>query len=209
MAAPANDDTRDGPADGKGAQTRQAILSAAIARFGRDGYKTTKVADIARDADVGNSLVYAYFPNKEALFEAALDEDAAGVIQAGVALEGEGAIVGGLGTALMTNLVGATESHPLARRVLAGLEPHATDRMMDIPALTELRKTVAEQLHAGQLDGRVRTDHRPDVDGQRQQATLALSLLMSMLQFGIDESFPYAEDVMGVFEAAVERPPEG
>ena len=61
----------------KGAQTRQAILEAAIARFGRDGYRATSVADIARDAGVGGTVAYAYFPDKEALFLAALDEDAA------------------------------------------------------------------------------------------------------------------------------------
>ena len=61
----------------KGEQTRQAILDAAIARFGRDGYRATSVADIARDAGVGGTVAYAYFPSKEALFLAAIDEDAA------------------------------------------------------------------------------------------------------------------------------------
>ena len=69
----------------KGAQTRRAILRAAIARFGRDGYRATSVADIARDANVGGTVAYAYFPNKEALFFAAVDEDAAAVIEEGVA----------------------------------------------------------------------------------------------------------------------------
>src|SRR6187551_1395678 len=68
----------------KGEQTRRAILDAAIARFGRDGYRPTSVADIARDADVGGTVAYAYFPNKEALFLAAIDEDAAGVIEEGL-----------------------------------------------------------------------------------------------------------------------------
>ena len=68
----------------KGEQTRQAILDAAIARFGRDGYRATSVADIARDAGVGGTVAYAYFPNKEALFLAAIDEDAAAVIHEGL-----------------------------------------------------------------------------------------------------------------------------
>src|SRR3712207_7065623 len=68
----------------KGEQTRQAVLDAAIARFGRDGYRATSVADIARDAGVGGTVAYAYFPNKEALFLAALDEDAAAVIHEGL-----------------------------------------------------------------------------------------------------------------------------
>ena len=56
----------------KGEQTRQAILGAAIARFGRDGFRATSVADIARDAGIGGTVTYTYFPNKEALFMAAL-----------------------------------------------------------------------------------------------------------------------------------------
>src|SRR3954468_18237529 len=68
----------------KGEQTRQAILTAAIYRFGRDGYRATSVADIARDAGVGGTVAYAYFPSKEALFLAAIDEDAAAVIQEGL-----------------------------------------------------------------------------------------------------------------------------
>src|SRR5437764_7892291 len=68
----------------KGERTRRAILKAAIARFGRDGYRATSVADIAREAGVGGTVTYAYFPNKEALFLAALDEDAAAVIHEGL-----------------------------------------------------------------------------------------------------------------------------
>src|SRR5690606_39426286 len=64
----------------KGEMTRRDILRAAVARFGRDGYRATSVADIAREAGVGGTVPYAYFPNKEALFLAAVDEDAAAVI---------------------------------------------------------------------------------------------------------------------------------
>ncbi len=74
----ATDQAPDQEPETKGAQTRQAILDAAIARFGRDGFRATSVADIARDATVGGTVAYAYFPNKEALFLAAIDEDAAG-----------------------------------------------------------------------------------------------------------------------------------
>lgn len=193
--------------EGKGAQTRQAILEAAIERFGRDGFRSTKVADIARDAGVGNSLVFAYFPNKEALFLAALDEDAAGVIEAGEIVQGSEPAIHDLATKLMAALVSATEHHPLARRVLAGLEPHATDRMLEIPALAELRKTIAEQFRAGQVAGWVRDDIDP-VSMANGSVTIALSLLMAMLQFGVDDSFPYSDDVMAIFRAAIEREPD-
>src|SRR3546814_17469373 len=68
----------------KGEQTRRAILAAAIERFGREGYRATSVADIARDAGVGGTVAYAYFPNKETLFLAAIDEAASPVINEGL-----------------------------------------------------------------------------------------------------------------------------
>src|SRR5436309_15496656 len=72
------------PTTTKGERTRQAVLETAIARFARDGYRGTSVAEIARDAGLSGTAVYAYFPNKEALFIAAVDEDAAGVIEEGL-----------------------------------------------------------------------------------------------------------------------------
>ena len=154
-------------AQGKGAQTRRAILDAAIARFGRDGYRPTSVADIARDAGVGRTVAFAYFPNKEALFLAAVDEDAAGAIQEGLA----GAIVDNAvadwGETLLVTLIGALERHPLARRLLAGLEPEVTGRVLEIPALAELRKACAERLRAEQLDGNRPPGHRSRGHGQR------------------------------------------
>src|SRR2546422_5975699 len=72
-------------ATAKGARTRRALLDAAIARFGRDGYRRTSVAEIARDARLSGTAAYVYFPNKEALFIAAVDEDAAAVIEEGLA----------------------------------------------------------------------------------------------------------------------------
>jgi AcrR family transcriptional regulator len=47
------------PPETKGAQTRRAILEAAVTRFGRDGYRATSVADITRDAGVGGTVAYA------------------------------------------------------------------------------------------------------------------------------------------------------
>src|SRR6516162_1580519 len=111
----------------KGAQTRRTILKAAIARFGRDGYRATSVADIARDASVGGTVAYAYFPNKEALFFAAVDEDAGGVIEAGLATVAEiPTDIRQWHDTLMFTLIAALERHPLAERLLAGLEPEVT-----------------------------------------------------------------------------------
>lgn len=210
--APAPPGPAPGPAAGrdadgsKGAQTRRAILDAAIVRFGREGYRSTSVADIARDAGVGGTVTYAYFANKEALFLAALDEDAAAVIEEGVS-----SILGTRGqfewrTTFLLTLLEAIDGHPLTRRVLSGLEPHVTSHMLGIPALEELRKAVADRLRSDQLAGLVRADVDPVRVGNGA-ITITLALLMAVLQFGRDGLLAHGPDVLAVFEAALDAPP--
>src|SRR5436190_16619626 len=143
----------------KGERTRQALLDGAIERFAADGFRATSLADIARAANVTPAAAYAYFANKEALFTEAVDTDAARLI--------EGAVMPLLSAGfhddwgkLLRALVDGLDHHPLARRLLAGLEPEFTERMLDIPALAELRKGLALVLAAGQQVGEV----RPDID---------------------------------------------
>jgi AcrR family transcriptional regulator len=189
----------------KGEQTRQAILAAAIVRFGREGFRATSVADVARDAGVGPTVPYAYFPNKEALFFAAVDEDAAGLVAKGLALVHEDLPLEEMRIRLILSLVEAMDDHPLAERLLGGLEPTVTDRVLQLPALEELRKGVAERLRSEQLTGRVRTDIDAYAVGHGLVA-IVLSLLMSVVQLGRDVAAPYATEVAAVFAAAVEPP---
>ncbi len=190
----------------KGAQTRRAVLRAAIDRFGRDGFRATSVADIARGAAVGGTVAYAYFPNKEALFLAAVDEDAAGVIREGLATVLGMPDIRRWHDTLIFTLVDAVERHPLARRLLAGLEPEVTVRVLDIPALTELRKACTELLRTGQSAGTVRPDIDPTAVASGIVA-LMLSVLMAVTQLGSETAVAYSQDVAAVFEAALTAPP--
>lgn len=197
--------TGDGPRrpDGKGALTRRTILTAAIERFGRDGYRSTSVADIARDAGVGGTVAYSYFPNKEALFLAAVDEDAAGVIDEGFLRVFQNPDVTDWQSRLIVTLVAAVEEHPLARRLLAGLEPEVTARVLDIPALAEVRKVCAERLRADQMTG----DVRPDIDPEQIAdglVSIVLSVLMSVVQLGPAITAERAPDVLAVISAAID-----
>ena len=189
----------------KGERTREAILTAAIGRFGREGYRATSVADIARDAGVGGTVAYAYFPSKEALFLAAVDEDAAAVIHEGLSTLADDATIDDWRQTLLVTMVGAVARHPLARRLLAGLEPDVTDRVLELPALNELRKVCAERLRAEQLAGTVRTDIDPARMANGMVAII-LSLLMSVVQLGEGTVGTYAPDVVAVFEAALAAP---
>lgn len=190
---------------GKGAQTRRAILDAAIARFGRDGYRATSVADIARAAGVGGTAAYAYFPNKEALFLAALDEDAAAVIDKGLTRVIADPDVDEWCETLIYTVVDVVDHHPLARRVLAGLEPDVNERVGELPALAELRKTCAERLAAEQLAGKVRSDIDP-VPIANGIVAIILALLRAVVQLGDAATRAYASDVAAVFAAALDPP---
>jgi AcrR family transcriptional regulator len=159
------------------------VLDAAVVRFGRDGFRATSVADIARDAGVGGTVPYAYFANKEALFLAALDDDAAAVMDEGLVRLTSDDRPPQWREELVLTLIDALDRHPLARRVLAGLEPEVTDRVQDIPAMLELRKAVVEQLRADQAAGLVRSDVDAEAVGNGA-VTIILTVLMSVLQFG-------------------------
>lgn len=63
---------RRGPRAG-GADTRQAVLDAARARFGAHGYDGTKLRDVAADAGVDVALVSYFFGSKDGLFAAAME----------------------------------------------------------------------------------------------------------------------------------------
>jgi len=186
----------------KGAQTRRAVLDAAIVRFGRDGYRAASVADIARDAGVGGTVAYAYFPGKEALFLAAADEDAAAVIDEGLAAAETAGEDQDWRRVLFFALVAGVDRHPLARRLLAGLEPGVTERVLELRALAELRATCVRRLQAEQLAGTARSDIDATAMGNGIVSIL-MALLMSVLQYGDAATAMFGDDVTAVLEAAI------
>jgi TetR/AcrR family transcriptional regulator, cholesterol catabolism regulator len=64
---------RDGRSRDEGAR-RGEILDAAINRFGRNGYESTKWADIADDVGIGPTALYHYFDSKQHCLYVILDE---------------------------------------------------------------------------------------------------------------------------------------
>jgi len=58
------------------ARTRKALLEAARSVLASKGYHGAKIADIAREADVGVGTFYLYYKTKEALFTELVDETA-------------------------------------------------------------------------------------------------------------------------------------
>src|SRR5437762_939149 len=62
---------------------RAMILRAATRVFARNGYFNSKVADIARAADVADGTVYLYFKSKEEILHSIFDQNMADAIAAG------------------------------------------------------------------------------------------------------------------------------
>ena len=80
-----------------------------------------------------------------------------------------------------------------------------TVRVLEIPALNELRKACTELLRAGQAAGTVRADIDAASVGNGIIA-LMLAVLMSVTQLGSQTAIAYSHDVAAVFEAALTPP---
>ncbi|MBV8949457.1 MAG: TetR/AcrR family transcriptional regulator [Actinobacteria bacterium] len=193
-----------GPAETKGERTRARLVELAILRFAAEGFRRTSVSDIARDAGLTPAAVYAYFAGKEALFEAAVDTDAAALIDDARSRSTTGGILDrevGFVAALMERV----DAHPLARRVLAGLEPDAIHRVVRLPSLDALRQQFAHELAVAQRAGEARSDVDPALMAEGLES-IVLALLMAHVQTGEGTEERRAASVVAVLEAAL-RPP--
>jgi AcrR family transcriptional regulator len=166
----------------KGERTRQRLLSLAIDRFGDRGYRGTSVSEIARAAGLTQAAVYAYFPNKEALFQAAVDEDAGGIIDA-ARQRAEGVDVHNLVPTLLIIVLGLLDEHPLAKRILEGQEHDQLSRLINLPSLRALTEWMATVVQQAQDEGRARTDIDAEAFADGAE-TMLLGLLMAVTQVG-------------------------
>lgn len=183
----------------RGAKTRQALLDAARERFARDGYRATSVADISRDAGVGGTTAFVHFENKEALFFAAVDDDLTSLFdELGVELASLGP-EGAVPDRLLATVLAIVERYPLARRLLAGLEPDVTERVLETESFAVLRRNVAELLAEGQEAGSIRPDLPPEhlADGL---VAVVVAVAMASVQIG-----PTIPDAFGPGLATVLR----
>ena len=70
-----------GASPDKTAQTRRAIVVAALDTFLERGFSDTRMVDVAQRAGVAKGTLYLYFSDKEALFEGVLAEVIAAPVQ--------------------------------------------------------------------------------------------------------------------------------
>ncbi len=185
----------------KAQRTRDALLMHAIRRFAAVGYQATSVADICRQAGMSSTAAYPYFRSKEDLFAAAVDTDAAGLINDAL----DDVVAGDFDLdwpALFARLLGAIDNHPLARRVLAGEEGRGAERLLVLPAEAEVRRGLTSALARLQAESKVRRDIDPATMAIGLE-TLIVTVLIATLQTGGAPDLERTQGVLAVFDAAV------
>jgi AcrR family transcriptional regulator len=189
-------------APGKGERTRRRLLDIAVQRFAVDGFRRTSVSDIAREAGLTPAAAYAYFAGKEGLFQAAVDTDAGALIEAARSAAAGGASAREQLFLFVGELRERVDDHPLARRVLSGLEPEVAARLLTIPSLVSLTAALADEL----AEAQAASDIRDDVDPAEVAVgleTIVLALLMAELQTGLTVEPERQAGVLAVMDAAL------
>lgn len=188
----------------KGDRTRMAILTEAIAQFAAVGRQGISVSSIARRVDLTPGAVYVYFPSKQALFEAAVDADAAGLIADALSDLLAGSFDGNFGR-IFERLLSCLPAHPLARRVLAGEEGTGPERLAQLPSELRLHAGLTSALRQGQQDGTIRRDIDPELCAIGLES-IVVALLIAILQTGGDSDPRSAAGVLAVLDAAIHVP---
>lgn len=85
--------------------TRDRILNAALAAYGTDGYSATSLDALAEQLGIRKQTILYWFPSKQELFEAVIDDAAASLIEA-------------FDTAASAGLTGMAQVEEIIRRVL-------------------------------------------------------------------------------------------
>lgn len=193
----------DPDGDGRGAVTRRQILDTAIDRFGRDGYRRTSVLSIARQSGLGSTTTYVHYPTKEALFLAAVEDDLGSLFAKVIEVVDRADPAAGPAS-LIGVLLQELEAHPLAHRLVAGLEPDMTDRMLDAEAVSALEAAVTERVAEGQRVGVIRADIDPAVlaDGL---ISVVLALAMAAVQVGGPLLVRRARGIDAIFQAVLTK----
>jgi AcrR family transcriptional regulator len=130
-----------GPQAGTARATRERILNAAFALFGRYGYRRTSMEDIAAEAGLSRAALYLQFRNKEEIFR----ELARGLHEEGLSTAEE--VLAGSGP-LVERLVAAVEAKTLRMVEIGHTSPHASELMDENNRLCgDLASATEERYH--------------------------------------------------------------
>jgi TetR/AcrR family transcriptional regulator, regulator of autoinduction and epiphytic fitness len=156
------------PSPEKTAQTRRAIISAALAEFLERGFANATMDAVARRAGVAKGTPYRYFPTKEALFEGVVRQEIAGaLVDVNSANRAPGEYVGAFLRRTLLPAMRVVETRgrgAIARLVLTeGVRfPVLVEiyrREMFDPLLNQLKELVREARKEGELTSDTLVEH--------------------------------------------------
>ncbi|MFZ4720871.1 MAG: TetR/AcrR family transcriptional regulator [Ilumatobacteraceae bacterium] len=187
----------------KGQRTRQRLLQAGIDRFGADGYRSTSVSQLSRDAGLTPAAAYAYFADKEAFWVAAVEADLDD-LDAEIrdeALRSEHPVY-----TLMVGLFAGLDRHPLTRRVLAEGSDGDLRLVLAHPLFAGTTTALEEGLAARRAAGLLGLDADPEVLA-RGIETILFSLLLSSVRAGLSDAAIRVSSVATLLRTALGGPP--
>jgi TetR/AcrR family acrAB operon transcriptional repressor len=149
------------------AQTRQALLDAALQEFSRQGYQATRLQDIAKAAGVTRGAIYHHFGGKAELYNTLMETASAqesGAVEAAIS---EGGSLPEIMTRILSYSLALLEEDVHLRQIFelslikAGADP-------DLEAVRRQRIEQSEQLISStasiMAQGIIRGDLRADLD---------------------------------------------
>lgn len=151
------------PTQARGAEKRERLYRAAIARFARDGVEATRVEDVIAEVGVSWATFFRYFPRKEdVLIEAAarhFRDHVRATARAGIRDKRRNVrtVIEDSFAALTTPAEMPPELHTLALLQVVA-HPARFAAMLDDEAVQPLIELITELVAAGQVRGQVRDD---------------------------------------------------
>ena len=187
----------------KGQRTRERLLRAAIERFGTEGFRSTAVSQLSRDAGLTPAAAYAYFVDKEAFWAAAIEVDLDD-LDAEIrlkALSSDRPLL-----ELMNGLVAGLARHPLARRVMEEGTPEDLLLVLGHKLFSGTTKVIADRLRVRQAAGVLPTGSEPDKLAMGIE-TVMFSMVLSVVRADLDKNPERLWSVVEVLRAAAGGPP--
>ena len=142
------------------ADKRRLILDAAVRVFARKGYHTSRVGDIAEEAQIAHGLLYHYFGSKEEVLQTVFRENWSELLAAFARIEASDEPPVEQLTGIAKILLRSWRNQPDLVRVMVrevARSPHLQEQVDEIRAGFQVIQRVIER---GQADG----SFRPEID---------------------------------------------
>jgi AcrR family transcriptional regulator len=179
-------------------EKRRQILRAAISVFAHNGYHTSRVADVAREAGVAYGLVYHYFGSKEDLLETIFRRTWSRMLQAVEEVEKEGAPAREQLAAVARIVLGAWQIDPDLVRVLVREVARSPQLGREVDEIAHAFAALQRIVARGQERGELRTDVDP-----RLAAWILYGALEEILTGWVFDRLPAEPDDVALAEQTV------